>query len=376
MYLNLDNICLEQFSKTYKKTLDNCNHDDLKKIKTAIEFYLNNLVICNQQQINSSISATHTQSQVTILHIISKFGDALQLKKLLPLLNNEQLNAVDRDNFNAIHHAVLGGNLDNIKLLHESGTNINCISNDLTRNLHPIHFASKFNMLEIVNFFLQQKIDIEQNTFFGLTPLHIACEYGNYEMVKFLLIKSANLHATTNDENHYLTPLHYATIHNHPNIIEFLIQHKANIDIFDNSNNDILYFATKFNHPNLIKLFLNSGAGDMKKAKDIAVEYNLDSCLEVIDNYLELQKILFDTNQIVLLAQPLFFELKKVNQENAKTIILTLQNYNFGLGFLKNIFTYTGLFKTEKINFINFLQNHDLEFLANKLIQTLEFLKS
>ncbi len=270
MYLNLDNICLEQFSKTYKKTIDNSDHNTLKQIKTAISFYLNNLVNCNQQQINSSTSSTHTQSQVTVLHIIAKFGDTLQLKQLISLLNNEQLNAVDRDNFNAIHHAVLGGNLDNIKLLHEAGTNINCISNDLTRNLHPIHFASKFNMLEIVNFFLQQKIDIEQKTFIGLTPLHIACEYGNYEMVKFLLSKSADLHATTNNENHYLTPLHYATIYNHPKIIEFLIQNKANFNVFDNSNNDILYFATKFNHPNLVKLFLNICAGDIKKAQDVA----------------------------------------------------------------------------------------------------------
>jgi ankyrin repeat protein len=376
MYLNLDNICLEQFSKTYKKTIDNSHHDTLKQIKTAISFYLNNLVNYNQQQINSSTSSTHTQSQVTVLHIIAKFGDTLQLKQLISLLNNEQLNAVDRDNFNAIHHAVLGGNLDNIKLLYEAGTNINCISNDLTRNLHPIHFASKFNMLEIVNFFLQQKIDIEQKTFFGLTPLHIACEYGNYEMVKFLLSKSADLHATTNNENHYLTPLHYATIYNHPKIIEFLIQNKANFNVFDNSNNDILYFATKFNHPNLVKLFLNIGAGDIKKAQDIATEYNLENCLEIINHYLELKTMLFDTNQIVILAQPLFFELKKVNQENAKTIILTIQNYHFGLGFLNKIFIYTGLFKTEKINFITFLQNHDLEFLANKLMQILEFLKS
>ena len=231
-------------------------------------------------------------------------------------------------------------------------------------------------MLEIVNFFLQQKTDIEQKTFFGLTPLHIACEYGNYEMVKFLISHSANLQATTNDENHCLTPLHYATMYNHLNIVEFLIQNKVDFDILDNSDNDILYFATKFNHPSLVKLFLNIGAGDIKKAKDIATEYNLESCLEVIDYYLELQKILFDTNQIVLLAQSLFVELKKVNQENARTIILTLQNYHFGLGFLNNIFIYTGFLKTEKINFINFLKNHDLEFLANQLTQILKFVKS
>lgn len=376
MYLNLDNICLQHFSKTYKKTINNFDIDVLKQIKTAISFYLNNLFNCNQQQINSSISATHTQSKATILHIIAKFGDNLQLKQLISLLDNQQLNAVDRDGFNAIHHAVLGGNLANVKLLHEAGTNINCISNDLTRNLHSIHFASKFNLLDMVDFLLQQKIDIEQKTFFGLTPLHIACEYGNYEMVKFLLSKSANLQATTNDENHCLTPLHYAVIHNHLNIIELLMQNKVSFNIFDNSDNDILYFVTKFNHSDLVKLFINMGVGDIKKAKDVATEYNLEDCLEIIDYYLELQKLLFDTNQILILAQPLFFELKKVNQENAKTINLTLQDYNFGLGFLNNIFIYTGLFKKEKISFVNFLQDHDLEFLANKLTETLELLTS
>jgi len=375
MYLNIDNICLEYFSKTYKKNISDFDCDILKQIKIAISLYLNNLFNCNQQQINSSILAIYTQSQITILHIVAKFGDGTQLKQLISLLNNEQLNAIDRNGFNAIHHAVLGGNLVNVKLLHEAGANINCISNDLTRNLHSIHFASKFNMLDMIDFFLQQKVDIEQKTFFGLTSLHVACECGSYETVKFLLDKSANLQAITNDENHCLTPLHYAIIYNHINIIELLMQNKVNLDVFDNYGNDILYFATKFNHQNLIKFFINIGVGDIKKAKDIAVEYDLEDCLEVMDYYLELQKMLFDSNQIIILAQSLFFELKKINQENAKTINLTLQNYQFGLGFLNNIFIYNGLFKKEKINFINFLQKNDFEFLANKLIETSEFLK-
>ena len=168
MNLNLDNICLEQFSKTYKNKLENLDSDILQHIKTAIGFYINNLATCNQQQISDSINATQTQSQATILHIIAKFGDNLQLKQLVPLLNQQQLNATDRHNLNAIHHAVLGKNLDNVKLLHQAGANINCISDDFTRNLHAIHFASKFNMVEMLAFFLQQQVSIEQKTIFGL----------------------------------------------------------------------------------------------------------------------------------------------------------------------------------------------------------------
>jgi hypothetical protein len=71
----------------------------------------------------------------------------------------------------------------------------------------------------------------------------------------------------------------------------------------------------------------------------------------------------------------LFFELEKINQQNAKTIKLNLKEYEFGLGFLGNIFIYTGIFKKEKISFIAFLEYQDLEFLANKLLKCLKFLQ-
>ena len=375
MHLNLDNICLEQFSKTYKNKLENLDSDILQHIKTAIGFYINNLATCNQQQISDSINATQTQSQATILHIIAKFGDNLQLKQLVPLLNQQQLNATDRHNLNAIHHAVLGENLDNVKLLHQAGVNINCISDDFTRNLHAIHFASKFNMVEMLDFFLQQQVSIEQKTIFGLTALHIACEFNSLTSVEFLLSHSANIEAKTHEENHCLTPFLYAVIHNHQQIIELLMQHHANVYVVDNSDNDALYFATKFNHAKLLGTLIDLGVGNLELAKKTATEYNLDTCLEVLDKYLELKKMLFDINQIIILAQPLFFELEKINQQNAKTIKLNLKEYEFGLGFLSNIFIYTGIFTKEKISFIAFLEYHDLEFLANKLLKCLKFLQ-
>ena len=81
------------------------------------------------------------------------------------------------------------------------------------------------------------------------------------------------------------------------------------------------------------------------------------------------------TPKRVKAAKPPMYKME-ILKYKLKKIVLTLQDYNFGLGFLNNIFIYTGLFKKEKISFVNFLQDHDLEFLANQLTETLEFLTS
>ncbi|MEE6525879.1 hypothetical protein FKM82_026173 [Ascaphus truei] len=58
----------------------------------------------------------------------------------------------------------------------------------------------------------------------GYTPLHVASHYGNIKMVNYLLQHGAKVNAKT--KNGY-TPLHQAAQQGHTHIINVLLQHGA-----------------------------------------------------------------------------------------------------------------------------------------------------
>ena len=72
------------------------------------------------------------------------------------------------------------GDLELVKRFMTS-SNVNC--RDVTGRLStPLHFASGYNRVAVVELLLQQGADVHAKDKGGLVPLHNACSYGHFEV--------------------------------------------------------------------------------------------------------------------------------------------------------------------------------------------------
>jgi len=60
-----------------------------------------------------------------------------------------------------------------------------------------------------------------------MTPLHNASRYGHLSVVEYLVNQKADINAKT---NYNMTPLHYASQDGHLSVVEYLVNHKADIN--------------------------------------------------------------------------------------------------------------------------------------------------
>ena len=65
-------------------------------------------------------------------------------------------------------------------------------------NLTPLHIATKFGRLGVVEYLVNQKTDIDAKNKDGLTPLHIAAEIGHISIVEYLFNQKADIEAKDN----------------------------------------------------------------------------------------------------------------------------------------------------------------------------------
>ena len=76
--------------------------------------------------------------------------------------------------------AAKSGDLDLVKR-YMTSSNVNC--RDVTGRLStPLHFASGYNRVAVVELLLQQGADVHAKDKGGLVPLHNACSYGHFEV--------------------------------------------------------------------------------------------------------------------------------------------------------------------------------------------------
>ncbi|OUM66898.1 hypothetical protein PIROE2DRAFT_25786, partial [Piromyces sp. E2] len=113
---------------------------------------------------------------------------------------------------------------DIVKLLVESGANINSINDDWT----PIEIACSNGFISIVDYLLEKGANVHLKTPREYKLLHIATEENNLEMVK-LLIEKGNMNVNSSDSGGW-TALHIASHENYYEIAKYLIKQK-NADV-------------------------------------------------------------------------------------------------------------------------------------------------
>ncbi|WP_375330989.1 ankyrin repeat domain-containing protein [Candidatus Tisiphia endosymbiont of Oplodontha viridula] len=167
---------------------------------------------------------------------------------------------------------------------------IHQLIDNIPNSYNPLHAAAYYGYLDIMEFLLEQGIDIDVKSDNGDTPLLIAALTGNLDGMKFLVEKGADVKIKNNEgfsvlhiaaqrnvavsaikflikeganinaqDKHGSTPLHYAT-RKHADNVKLLIEEGANINAQDEHGSTPLHYATRQKHADNVKLLIEEGA--------------------------------------------------------------------------------------------------------------------
>ncbi|XP_044260060.1 poly [ADP-ribose] polymerase tankyrase [Tribolium madens] len=132
--------------------------------------------------------------------------------------------AVNGDVECQVLEAAKSGDLEQVQRLLETYPNtVNCRDLD-GRHSTPLHFASGYNRVAVVEYLLQQGADVHAKDKGGLVPLHNACSYGHYEVTELLVKHGANVNVA---DLWKFTPLHEASAKGKYEIVKLLLKHGA-----------------------------------------------------------------------------------------------------------------------------------------------------
>ncbi|XP_067623254.1 uncharacterized protein [Eurosta solidaginis] len=186
----------------------------------------------------------------TALHIAAQHGHKDTVEVLLK--NKASTVAQDMSGNSPLYFAIGNNHVNVANVLLEKDTNVD--SNEANGGFTPLHAAAECGYLELVNFLLQNKADVNARNDRDWTPLHAAALNGHLEIVNALILKGANVNASVIDG---CTPLHYAIENGHEKVANILLKHGANANVVDKTyNNTPLHYAAKDGHEKIVKALL------------------------------------------------------------------------------------------------------------------------
>ncbi|WP_375604376.1 ankyrin repeat domain-containing protein [Wolbachia endosymbiont of Anurida maritima] len=142
---------------------------------------------------------------------------------------------------------VKSGDLDSVKDLVESGSDVNVIDE---YGDTPLHYATRNGYTDVVIFLIGKGANTNAIGRLGQTPLHYAMEHGNMEITKILVTHKADVNAQ--DGNGW-TPLYLAMlgiVNSREDIIKFLIKNGAEVDAEGQHETAIIFHKNLYRYLN------------------------------------------------------------------------------------------------------------------------------
>ena len=159
----------------------------------------------------------------TLLHIAVLYSH-LSIVMYLIDKHNFNPNAKGENNSTPLHYACIAGYFPIVEYLIQHGAKINVkdFSNDF-----PIHIAAMNGNLSIVKYFIEkEKVDINIRGYLYRTPLQYACFKNCLDVIDYLIRKKADIEAKDDENN---TALHYAAYWSKLNVVKLLVSNGASI---------------------------------------------------------------------------------------------------------------------------------------------------
>lgn len=136
---------------------------------------------------------------------------------------------------------------------------------------NALHAAASGGNEDVINFLLDQGLDINSATPQGWTPLFIAARDGQAEAAKLLVYREADLNAQT---DRGATPLMMAVTQKFPSekeredLLVYMLKRGADANLPDASGNPPLYYAAAQKNPRIVELLLEYGAAPDKENQE------------------------------------------------------------------------------------------------------------
>jgi len=190
-------------------------------------------------------------------------------------------------NIPVFHNAVLEGDLEKVRQLVESGTDVDTkdelgwtaafwalsagqkevfayllsqgadVSIKTNSSLTLMHQASKAGDTAIIKQLIAKGADVSVKNKGGETPLQCAASQGHMEVVKLLVAKGADVNATSKSGKHAIGD---AALAGHENVVKLLIANGAEVNLHAEDRGTALHAAAQGGHSTIIDLLIANGA--------------------------------------------------------------------------------------------------------------------
>lgn len=227
-----------------------------------------------------------THSQMTVLHIASKFGHYDLCECILK--NGDFEKSVcekSSEGKNACHYAAEAGSVRLLRLLVDNGVEEKAVTN---KKLNIFHIACIYNQLEmckfifdnlndlvhaksndgwtaalhaaqngktdLLKFLVEKKVSLNHKSESKRNALHIACDNGHLEACKFLIVTSPSLLSESDEKGRY--PVHFAARSGDLELLKYL-ESKTELTKETNTDMNILHMACLHDHIEMCRYLLD-----------------------------------------------------------------------------------------------------------------------
>ncbi|MDA3953337.1 MAG: ankyrin repeat domain-containing protein [Bacteroidales bacterium] len=143
------------------------------------------------------------------------------------------------------------------------GVDVNILDNNYKTALHN---AMRGDSIRNIKLLCDANININQQDKNGMTALHTGARYGKLEGIKSLLKYNPDVNIADISGR---TPLHYAAIKGNNEIINLLLKNIAEINLKDKKGNSSLDLAKYYGNTKSAKVLAANGVKSFKKAKSL-----------------------------------------------------------------------------------------------------------
>lgn len=202
-------------------------------------------LLCHAIRTGQTDKALEILELIEDVNILTKYGSFLQLaaqKADVQLINKllekkANVNLVDPNGEGALHYAIKSGNSQTVKLLLETGIDVNLVPTKVitqgaesttSQELTALQRAVSNGSLELVQILLEHKADVNLTAKNSKPALHFAAEQGNAELARILLEHKADVDLKSSFHSNN-TALAIAVSGNKPEIVAVLREYNVNL---------------------------------------------------------------------------------------------------------------------------------------------------